>query len=110
MLVTGVLLYISICNFLLIVLMSFQTSILPWTLVHAPWLTLGVFILMLVGGLFIAAIIEYKFVIPSRYSFGNVQGYIHNSPLVRDMAEALKELRELRQEIEKLKGNNEQIV
>ena len=107
MMITGVLLYISIVNFLLITLMSYQTSILPWALVHAPWLTLWLFILLLLCGSIIAGIIEYKFVTPSRFSFGNEQGYMHNSPLVRDMAEALKQLRELRQEIEKLKGNNE---
>ncbi len=102
LIIAGILLYFSMTNFLLISLMSYQTSIKPWTLVHAPWLSLGVFIFLLICGAVIAGIIEYKFVMPSRYSTSNVQSATHNSPLMQEIAKALKMLEDIEKRLERL--------
>jgi len=91
---SSVMFYISLINFLLISLVSFQTSIKPWAVVHASWLTLWSFFGILIGIVLVAIVIEYKFVIPSIYSFGSGQGYTHNNPLVKDIQEVLTILKE----------------
>lgn len=88
--------YIGIVQFLLIAVTSYQVSVSPWATQHLPWLTLWIFLGLLLVFVLITLVIEYKFVLPSIYAFGNSQGYVHNSPLVADMQKALRELEEIK--------------
>jgi hypothetical protein len=84
-LLASIMFYVGMLNFVMIAAMFYRTF----------WLELWIFIAIIAVIIIIAMIIEYKFVIPSTYSFGNTQGYIHNSPLVADLQKALKKLEEL---------------
>jgi hypothetical protein len=50
-----------------------------------PWLSLPLFIgLLMVGGL-VLLLLFYKFIYPSYYAFLNKQTYIHENPMQRDL-------------------------
>ncbi len=91
----SVMFYISIIQFVLIAVVFYHTTLSPCAAQHSPWLSLWVFVGVLIAIFLIALVVEFKFVLPSTISFGNVQGYEHNSPFARDLQKALKELQDI---------------
>lgn len=87
MMLSYVMFYVAILNFLLISITAYHTTISPWAIVHAPWLNLWSFIGIILFVLLIATVIEYKLVLPSMLAFGNIQGYTHGNPVAKDLQE-----------------------
>lgn len=103
----GVLFYLSPISFIMLSITTYKVAIAPWAAIHAPWLSLWVFLSVLPVATVLGLIIEFKFVVPSITSYANVQGYIHNSPFVRDLQIALSKLSGLEEKIDKLSGKQE---
>jgi hypothetical protein len=96
----SVMFYISIIQFVLIAVVFYHTTLSPWAAQHAPWLTLWVFVGVLSAIFLIALVVEFKFMMASVISFGNVQGYTHGNPFVRDLQKALSELKDIKDKLE----------
>ena len=104
----GVLFYLSPISFTMLSITTYKVAIAPWAAIHAPWLSLWVFLGILPVAVILGLVIEFKFVVPSITSYSNVQGYIHNSPFVRDLQVALGKLDNLSKEIKELKGDKDE--
>lgn len=96
MAVAGVMFYSSPMSLMLMGLTTYQLVIKPWAVAHTPWLTLWVFLGLLVIPAIILLILEWKFVIPSVYSASNAQSAAHNSPIYKDTQKIIKLLKEMK--------------
>lgn len=86
---------LSVINFLSIVTVLY-TSIRPYLLVWAPWFTLWWFVGIAAGATLIVMCLIYFFVLPSLWTFRNKQMNSFES-------DVMKELKELRKEVQELK-------
>lgn len=59
---------------------------------YFPWLSLPLFIGIIIIGLAIVMFVFFKFVLPSYYSFINRQSYIHENPIRNDLTLIKKHL------------------
>lgn len=88
----GVLFYLTPFSFVMLAVTTYKVAISPWAAIHAHWLNLWVFLGIMPVFVVLGLIIEYKLVFPSMIAFSNRQGYVHRSPLVADMQQALEKL------------------
>ena len=82
-------LYISAVNTVMMFGVFYATVIIPTPALR--WITLPLFILVVLIALLVAAIVVWKIIIPQTIAYANYQGYKHDNPLRRDIAE-LKQL------------------
>jgi len=69
----------SIINFASIGIILYMTSIQPFAEKYMPWLTLPVFILILMVGTTLLMVMVYKFVLPSVWTFRGKQMFSYDS-------------------------------
>lgn len=79
--------YVAIINFMLIVIMSYHTSLKE--IIQIPF---WIFILILTICLFIIMIFEYMIMLPSSTAFSNIQSYKHENPIKEDLKNILKKI------------------
>lgn len=84
--------WISMINFVLISVTAYNTTLKPYIMDYAPWMTYPVFFLALTILVGIAMIVEYKIIIPGVISFRNNQEYAHQSPIKKDLEKIKKAL------------------
>ena len=87
----------SVINFASIGVILYMTSIQPFAEKRMPWLTMPVFILILMVGTALLMVIVYKFVLPSVWTFRGRQmfGYDNSvSNKLDDIVERLGKLEE----------------
>ena len=85
--------YISAVNTVMIFGVFYATVIIPTPGLN--WISLPLFVLMILIGVLVAAIIVWKIIIPHSIAYSNYQGYKHDSPIRKDLAE-IKRLLEQR--------------
>lgn len=93
---TRMMFYISMINFLLIIAMAYNTTIRDFMLPRFPWFNFPIFIFMMILFVFLAMLLEYKFIVPSSVTYANRQLYTHQNLLRRDLAKVSKELEEIK--------------
>lgn len=79
--------YVTALNFIMLVVTSYSVSLRDFMGNYVGWFSFPVFLGILVFILFVAIIIEYKFILPSQWNFVNKQQYEHESPIKKDMEE-----------------------
>jgi len=90
--------YIAILNFLMIAVTAYYTTVryfLP--------IPFAIFMLCLVLLVFVAMLIEWRYVLPSEIRFLVWQQYIHENPLVRDVKELKEAVKRLEREMKQMK-------
>lgn len=92
---------LSIINFLSIITVLYA-SIRGYLFAWVPWLTFGRFALILAAATVVMMACMYLFVLPSLWTFRNKQMNMFESDL-------LKELREVRKELEALKKRDTEV-
>lgn len=92
-LVSRVMFYAGIINFILIVVTAYHTSIKD--IMPVPFLA---FFSILIVGLLVAMVFEYIIVLPSSVAFSNRQSYKHDNPIRSDMLKILKKLDDIEKE------------
>ena len=87
------LVYVGYANFCMIAAMAYETFSEP-LLQYIPWLTFRMFLAVLVGGLLVVMVLDYKFMLPSEWNFLLKQQWRHVNPTraefkkIRDKLEA----------------------
>lgn len=89
--------YVSMINFCLIAVTAYNTVIGDYILNWIPGFRLWMFFAVLILLVLVAMILEYKFVIPSLYSFRSKQMFEHESKVMDE----LKNISQLLEEISK---------
>ena len=92
--------YVSIVNFILIAATAYHTTLRDIVNTWLPWFNFPIFLTVLVGGLLLMMILEYKIVLPSTWAFTNRQQYEHQN-LIR---EQLDRIEKTLSEIQKRQG------
>ncbi|MDK2876176.1 MAG: hypothetical protein PWQ22_586 [Archaeoglobaceae archaeon] len=85
--------YISILNFLMIIVTTYYTTIR-----HIYNIPFWVFFATLAVIVIVAMVFEYTIVLPSQIAFLNWQAYTHDNPIRKDLEKIMSKL----EEIEKL--------
>ena len=92
--------YVQILNLALIGVVAYHTTITDWCSRLGISITLWKFGCAIVFLLCLAAVLEYKFTIPSFYSFWNQQWWEHDNPMRKEMEALRKEVRSLKKAME----------
>ena len=95
--------YLSPISFVMLAVTTYKVAIGPWAAIHAPWLTLWVFLGMLPAFLVLGLVLVFKFVLASVYGFGNVQGYTHGSPFAADLQDIIARLKRIEGKTKEIK-------
>lgn len=82
--------YVTAVNFVLIAATAYHTTLRDTLLVWIPWLNFSTFLGVLVVGLLLMMILEYKIVLPSTWAFSNRQQYEHQN-LIRKQLDRIEE-------------------
>lgn len=100
--------WVSMVNFAMIGIVAYNTTLREYILEYMPWMTMFIFMGFLALCVFLAMIIEWKFIIPSTWAFRNAQQYEHQYPIKKDMERLSEKLDRLEKMIlEKGKGKKD---
>ena len=94
-------LYISIINFILIAITAYDVTLRSFVLQYLPWISFWIYLVILIGVVLLAMVLEFKFIIPSHYTFLNKQEFEHQNLIRKELEDIRKELQELREELKK---------
>lgn len=84
--------YIGAVNTVMIFGVFYATVIIPTPALN--WITLPLFVLILLLAVLVAAVIVWKIIIPQLIAYSNYQGYKHDNPIRRDLAEIKRLLKD----------------
>ena len=98
--------YVSIINFILITVTAYSTTLRDTLQMWFPWLNFPIFLGILVVGLLLAMILEYKIVLPSAWAFTNKQQYEHQSLIRKQLDGIEKTLSEIQKKQGEIKDDN----
>ena len=99
--------YVSIVNFTLIVVTAYNTTLRDFILQWLPGFKLWMFFAILIIILFGLMVLEYKFIVPSLYSFRGKQMFEHQSKVMDELIKTQKALKRIEKRLgidEKLKN------
>jgi len=99
--------YVSIINFILIAVTAYHTTLRDTLLSWFPWLNFSIFLGVLVVGLLLMMILEYKIVLPSTWAFTNKQQYEHQSLIRKQLDGIEKTLSEIQEKQREIKDDNQ---
>jgi len=99
--------YVSIINFILITVTAYSTTLRDTLQMWFPWLNFPIFLGILVVGLLLAMILEYKIVLPSAWAFTNKQQYEHQSLIRKQLDGIEKTLSEIQEKQGEIKVDNQ---
>jgi len=74
--------YITVINFTLITVTAYNTTLREFFLVWMPGFKLWMFFVILILGVLLGMILEYKFITPSQYAFKSKQMFGHESKVM----------------------------
>lgn len=94
--------YISIINFALISITTWDLTVKGYVHTVFPWFTYPMFVVTLLFIVATAFIIEYKLILPSSIKWGNLQSYTHRSYYRRDIEAVLEQLKEIKERLDKM--------
>lgn len=80
--------YIAMINFVLIAVIAYNSTLREFILDWIPWFKLWMFLVVLIAFVFVAMVLEYKYIAPSLYSFRSKQMFEHKS----EITDALKRI------------------
>jgi hypothetical protein len=98
---TMVAFYMSMINFGLIILTSYEVTLGKYIKTYLPWFNILYFYLLMFIILGLAMLFEYKFIYPSLYAFRNKQEYSHQNLLRGDLKEIKERLEKIEKALEK---------
>ena len=84
--------WVSMINFVLIAATAYNTTLKDYIINYMGWVTFPLFMLFLAIVVFIAMLIEYRFIIPSVMAFRNKQEYEHQNLIRKDLDKIKKKL------------------
>ena len=93
----------SVINFASIGVILYMTSIQPFAEKHMPWLTLPVFIFIMMAGVFVLMVIVYKFVLPSVWTFRGKQMFGYDNLVSSELKNIAKRLEKIEEQNGKIK-------
>jgi len=93
-------LYISIINFILIAVTAYNVTLKAFLLQYVPWITFWMYFAVLVTIVLLAMALEFKFIVPSHYTFLNKQEFEHQNLIRQELKEIKDILDTLRKESE----------
>ena len=100
---TQIAIYITMLNLVLLAATAYTTTFSTWfrdnNLEIPFWLFMGV----IVAGIIVMMFVEYKFSLPSFFSFWNDQFWKHNNPVKIELKAIRKENKELKESMAELK-------
>ena len=103
--------YLSLLNFVQISATFYYITLKPNYQQYFSWLSFGLYFGVLAFLTLVVMFLEYKFIIPSMYTFLNRQEYSHQNLLRQDLKKILDKLEELekrsKDESRNNKSNNE---
>ena len=102
-LIANVMFYVSMVNFVMISMVAYNTTLREELQPYAPWFNFPVFVGVMVCGILLAMVVEFKFVMPSVVTFNNSQWYKHQNPAREDLKLILEKIEELEEKIKELK-------
>lgn len=82
--------YVSIINFILIAVTAYSITLRGTLQSWFPWFNFPIFLTVLVVGLLLMMILEYKVVLPSTWTFTNRQQYEHQN-LIRKQLDRIEQ-------------------
>lgn len=82
--------YVTAINFVLLVITAYSQALRNWMAHYISWFSFPIFLGVLIALILFAMIIEYKFILPSTWSFINRQQYEHQNPIREDLSKILK--------------------
>ena len=94
--------YLSALSFTQISATFYYTTLKPVVAQHAPWISFGLYFSVLVFLILLIMLLEYKFIVPSSYTFQNWQEYSHQNLIRGDLRKILDRLDEIE------KGNQDE--
>lgn len=77
--------YITVINFILITVTAYNTTLREFFLVWMPGFKLWMFFVILIAGVLLGMILEYKFITPSQYAFKSKQLFEHESKVMDEI-------------------------
>ena len=77
--------YVSALSFFQVTATFYNTTLKPSFLQYVPWLSFWIYFLTLVVIVLLIMLFEYKFIVPSTYTFINRQEYIHENLIRKDL-------------------------
>jgi len=93
-----VLVYMGYANFSMIAAMSYATF--SGTLLqYIPWLTFKIFLAIMVAGLLVVMLLDYKFMLPSEWSFTQEQMWRHMNPTRAELKRMWEKLDKIEKKI-----------
>ncbi len=99
-------LYISIINFILIAITAYEVTLKSLILQYVPWMSFWVYFLTLVAIVLLVMVLEFKFIVPSHYTFINKQEYEHQSLYAKDLKEIKERLKMIEEKLDADRNNN----
>jgi len=84
--------FITLINLLLLAVTAYNTTLRGWFEYYNVPLNFWMFMLLLTILLLVAAVLAYKFALPSFFSFWNEQFYTHDNQLRKDIESLQKTL------------------
>jgi type III secretory pathway component EscU len=99
--VTNSMFYLSLFNTAMLMVTFWFTSGYQVSERYLSFMNLWLFLILVIVLFAIIAIIDYKFIYPSRQAFVNEQACKHENPAMNELAAIRSELKELREEIRK---------
>ena len=98
--------YLSLLNFVQISATFYYLTLRPNYLQYISWLNFWTYFGTLTFLVLIVMILEYKFIIPSMYTFLNRQEYLHQNLLKKDLKEILDKLKKIEGELNESRNNS----
>jgi len=106
--------YVSVLSFTQISATFYYTTLKPPFEQYIPWINFGWYFLVLVTVVLVLMLLEFKFMVPSSYTFSNKQEYTHRNLIREDLEkvlgrqeEILNRLSVLEEELNKLNKGEE---
>jgi uncharacterized membrane protein len=87
---------INAIQFLVIIIMFYNTSALPFLQVHAPWVNFSIYMVFVVLMVVMIMVSTFMIAIPSSYGFFNNQVWEHNNPMRRKLEKIEKDVAEIK--------------
>jgi len=98
--------YMGLLNFFQISAIFYYTTLKPTYSQSLLWISFGVYLGILTLLFLAVMVLEYKFVIPSTYTFQNRQEYLHQNLIRKDLKEILERLKKLEGDLNESRHNS----
>ncbi|MBU1067413.1 hypothetical protein KKE60_06470 [Patescibacteria group bacterium] len=98
--------YVSVLSFTQISATFYYTTFKPSITQLVPWMSFGLYFIVLIVLVLLIMLIEYKFIVPSSFTFQNKQEYLHENLIRKDIRELTKKLERLEELLNESRNNS----